>query len=370
MNNEPTKNIKLKATFDGMKIPWEGDSEKRAVVLMSGGVDSSAAALILLREGYAVAGLTMKISRGTEQPACESAACVCRALSIPHFSVDVGDEFKSMVSSPFCRAYTLGMTPNPCADCNEQIKFGLLWDIAEREWGGSFDIATGHYAQILHRDGRAYLARALDLKKDQSYFMSGIRPERIGRIRLPLGSFTSKEEVRMLVRAAGLSVAERQESMEICFAGENDYRSLFGTLSRPGPIKDISGKVIGTHKGITGYTLGQRKGLGIAAAQPLFVVEIRPFDNTIIVAPKDAAFCNEVYAEDVNILAPDIIAEGVRLYGKIRSQGEPQPCFLLSNCGGNISVRFDAPVFAPAPGQRLVLYTGDGIVAAGGVIIN
>ncbi len=360
----------LMPTFPNNLTPWTDDCSKKAVVLMSGGVDSSAAALILQRKGYSVAGLTMKISSSTDNSACESAAAVCRTLLIPHFSVDISDEFKTFVSEPFCRAYKLGMTPNPCADCNEHVKFGLLWDIAELKFGSSFYVATGHYAQIVRVEGKAYISRSANTRKDQSYFLSGISSDRIQRILFPLGSYTSKDGIRALVRSAGLLVSERPESMEICFAGENDYRSVLSIPAEPGPITDTSGKIIGTHKGITGYTLGQRKGLGISSRNPLFVVAIKPYENTIIVAPKEAAFSNTVAAQNVNMLAPQYVTEGAHLFGKIRSQGEPAPCSILSCGNSHIYVRFKIPVFAPAPGQRLVLYTSDGIVAAGGIITN
>lgn len=369
MDNE-IKNIKLRSSFEGENRPWHGDGGKRAVVLMSGGVDSSAAALILLKQGYEVAGLTMNISRRLGLSACKAASDVCRLLSIPHFFADIEDEFKRAVISPFCEAYRLGVTPNPCSDCNEKIKFGLLWDIAEREWGCDFEVATGHYARKISRNGRSYLARARNTKKDQSYFMSGIRPDRVGRLRLPLGDFESKDDTRRLVREAKLPCSERPESMDICFAAEDDYRSILDCCHTPGLIKDTEGNIIGRHEGIAGYTVGQRKGLGIAAAHPLYVTEIRPSENTVVAAPRHAAFRSEVAAVNANILAPDLTAEGLGFRGKVRSQQEPQPCVLLLNSSGRISVRFDKPVFAPAPGQRLVLYTEDGIVAAGGVIVR
>lgn len=339
---------------------------KNVVVLMSGGVDSSAAALFFKRKGFAVAGVTMNISE--DKSACESAAKVCHALSIPHFYTDIADEFRACVSSPFCRSYLLGRTPNPCADCNEHIKFGLLWDIIEESFGSDPFISTGHYAKIIRRERGTYLARSSNKKKDQSYFMSGIKKERVAKMLLPLSDFT-KEETRALVRSEGLPVAERPESMEICFASEDDYRKIIETPSERGPITDTSGKVIGEHSGIANYTLGQRKGLGIAWSKPLFVTEIRPCDNTIVAAERDAAFSSTVRASGVNIIAPEFVKTGALLYGKIRSQGEPEECSVTYTEKGIIEAEFKKPVFAPAPGQRLVLYTDEGIVAAGGSII-
>jgi len=363
---------KIIPTFNDQTTSWTKDGCRNAVILMSGGVDSSAAAVILLKKGYSVAGLTMNISDDKNCFACRSAASVCRALSIPHFYADASNEFKTCVSEPFRAAYSSGMTPNPCADCNEHIKFGILWDMAESAWGKNIYIATGHYARIIHIGGRPYLSRGVNRQKDQSYFLSGIPSDRIGRIIFPLGDYESKEDVRALVRHEGLSVSEQPESMDICFAHEraSGYRDFLDCPRRPGPIKDISGKVIGTHNGITGYTLGQRKGIGIASQFPLFVVDIRPLENSIVVAPRDSVFSETVTAGKVNILAEEHLDGKEVLFGKIRSQGDPVPCNVMEHSNDTIYVRFHTPVFAPSPGQRLVLYTADGIVTAGGTIKN
>lgn len=332
---------------------------------MSGGVDSSVAALLLQRRGFDVAGVTMDLS-GDGDTAVRAAAEVCRALSIPHFSADISDEFRRQVITPFCRSYREGETPNPCAACNERVKFGAVIDLMEQEWGGGFGIATGHYARILRKGGRAFLARAVYEKKDQSYFLSGIRGGLLDRLYFPLGCLSGKAEVRGIAREVALPVAERPESMEICFAA--DYRKIIDGESKPGPITDTSGKVLGTHGGLTGYTLGQRKGLGIAAPFPLFVVDIRTGDNTLVVAPRGEAFRKTVKASCLNALIEEELWEGNTLYGKIRSQGEPLECKAVKLDGGCISVEFSEAVFAPAPGQRLALYTASGLVAAGGVI--
>ena len=361
------KNI-LKATFADKNI-WIKSSAPRVLVMMSGGVDSCAAALILQSEGYDAAGLTMSTSADTS--AAKSAAEICRKLNIPHFSVNIAEEFKKLVSEPFCRSYRLGKTPNPCADCNERVKFGLLWDIAENMWGDDFAVATGHYAKIVKRDGVSYLARGANLKKDQSYFMSGIKRERLARILFPLGDFVTKDRTRDIVRKSSIETAERPESMEICFAGESDYRSIIDDHGKPGPILNKKGEKIGTHQGISNYTAGQRKGLGIAAKTPLFVTEILPAENTIIAAARDEAFSKTVRGENLNVLLPTHIdLNSIKLRGKIRSQGEPSPCKITAVSETDIQVEFDEPLFAPAAGQRLVLYTEDGIVAAGAVIIN
>ncbi len=348
---------------------WKNSPCKKAVVLMSGGVDSSAAALLLLRQGYSLAGLTMEITENGANAATESAASVCKELSIPHFSVNISGDFKENVINPFCSSYLCGLTPNPCADCNEKIKFGLLLNIAEEMWGNDFSLATGHYARMIVKNGRRYLAAAANRTKDQSYFLSGISGAQLSRILFPLGDFTSKEETRELVRSSGLAVSERPESMEICFADEEGYRAMLSRRPQPGPITDTSGKVIGEHRGIEGYTLGQRKRLGIASRNPLYVISILPETNTIIAAPREDAFRHVVTAGAVNILAPDFLNNDQILYGKIRSQGDTAPCRVLSFDSESLTVLFSEPVFAPAPGQRLAVYTEENYVAAGGVIM-
>lgn len=344
----------------------QGDKKKKVAVLMSGGVDSSVAALLLLRQGFDAVGVTMDLLGGGNR-AAESAAEVCRALEIPLFLIGLTEEFRELVVGPFCAAYALGETPNPCAACNELVKFGLAIDLLAQAWEGGFDIATGHYAKIVREYGLAFLARAEHRKKDQSYFLSGIRKELLTRLHFPLGELTGKDETRKIARDAKLPVAERPESMEICFAGEGNYRKIIGS-GEPGAIIDTSGKIAGRHGGLRGYTLGQRKGLGIASRQPLFVVGMRTGDNTLIVAPRQEAFEKNVAARNLNIMIEHELGEGAALYGKIRSQGEPAACVIKSLGAETVTVEFAEPVFAPAPGQRLVLYTSNGKVAAGGVI--
>ncbi len=358
----------VKTTSPLNSCEWINSPSKKALVLMSGGVDSSAAALLLMKENYTLAGMTMEIAPSGSSSAGLSASSVCKELSIPHFSVNIREEFNENVIIPFCTSYSRGVTPNPCADCNEKIKFGVLWEAAEELLGNDFSVATGHYARIIKKEGRHYLAKGANKAKDQSYFLSGIPAKKIPRILFPLGDFRSKEETRELVRAFGLAVSERPESMEICFANEEGYRAMISGDQNPGPIMDTSGKVLGDHKGIGGYTLGQRKGLGIASKHPLFVISIVPETNTVVVASRAEAFRSEVTAGSVNMLTPEYMKEGLILFGKIRSQGEPVPCRILYVGNDCLSVRFSEPVFAPAPGQRLVIYTEEGYVAAGGVI--
>ena len=346
---------------------------RRVAVLMSGGVDSAASAVLLLRQGYDVAGLTMRIPDGSDSEtdagaAVEGARALARLLGIPHVALDVADEFRAFVTEPFRGFYASGRTPNPCSDCNARVKFGLLMDYAERELGSPL-VATGHYARILKTGGECLLARADDRSRDQSYFLAGIPRERLDRILFPLGG-RSKDEARALAAEAGLPVATAADSMEICFVGQGDYRQAVSDLPhRPGPFVAEDGRVLGRHEGIPFYTVGQRKGLGLALPEPLYISRIDPETNEIVLVPRKKIFRECVEARDVNVLLPDAMDGARSLTGKVRSQGEPLPCRIAGFDGNTLRVVFDPPVFAPAPGQRLVLYDGD-TVAAGGVITN
>lgn len=346
---------------------WKSDGRDKVVVLMSGGVDSAAAALKLKLDGYNVLGLTMLISK--DRTLSDSARYICEYLNIPHFSVDIQEEFKKRVSSPFREAYILGETPNPCADCNEQIKFGHLWDLAEAMWGPNFYISTGHYARILSKDNNSYLAQAMCTERDQSYFLAGIKKERINRIIFPLGNVRTKEETRNFVRAERLPVAEKPESMEICFANEKNYRYLLAS-STGGNIINLSGDIVGKHNGIENFTLGQRKGLGITGGKPLYVVKIEHSNNSVTVAERDFAFFKTVRAKNLNILVQEFLTDAsCKLMAKTRSQAPLNRCKIITANNKQLKIEFEKPTFAPAQGQRLVLYTDDGIVVAGGVIL-
>ncbi len=338
------------------------------VLLMSGGVDSTVAALLLRREGWTVWGLTLRIP-GRDQPVetGESAARIAEALDIPHRIVEAGDSFRREVVDPFLRAYREGRTPNPCADCNRSIKFGLLMDAAA-EWVGDARVlvATGHYARILRTPSGARLARALDEGRDQSYFLCDVDRARLARVRFPLGELT-KPQVREIAHDAGLPAAERPDSMEVCFLAGTDYREWVGDAG-PGPIRDEKGQLLGHHSGLSRYTPGQRQGLGIAAPHPLYVLRLDVPHNALVVGPKEAAFRTVVNAARPNLLAPELLGERDGLAGKTRSRSPLAPCRILSLGGAELSVAFERPQFAPAPGQRLTLYRGE-VLAASGTIV-
>jgi len=370
-------NIKLlRSSF----LSWQSEKEtaKQIAVLMSGGVDSSTAAYLLKEQGWDVLGITMKVPLSTnanKRTCCGAdAAFVCEELNIPHYFVDVTEAFEEIIIEPFRQSYASGRTPNPCVDCNSFLKFSLVWDFLEEKFGIHY-LATGHYARVYKlgpegTDGRVYLGRAKDKAKDQSYFLYGIASERLARLVLPLGELT-KEEVRSIAADVNLPVAEKPESMELCFAGEGDYRDALTDASsaQPGDITDMQGNRIATHKGIANYTLGQRRGIGFAGGKPLYVGKIDAEKNTIALGTRDEVSFRIVTANRLNVLIPEEFVAGGQFFGKIRSYVDSHPCKLIDVNENAMTVEFDQSQFAPCPGQRLVLYNSEGYIVAGGTIV-
>ncbi len=354
--------------------PWQPKTEpaKQIAVLMSGGVDSSVTAHLLKEAGWEVLGITMKIpvSCDTGKRGCcgADAAFVCNELSIPHYFVDVTEAFEELIIKPFCQSYANGQTPNPCVDCNSFLKFSLLWDFLQQ----TFDIeylATGHYARVSKANGRMYLGRAKDKTKDQSYFLYGIALEKLEKLILPLGELT-KEKVRSIAAELNLTVAEKAESMELCFAGEGDYRDALTDIqaNHDGDITDMQDNKIGTHKGIANYTLGQRKGIGFAGGKPLYVGKIDASKNTIALGTREQVSSHTVKAKKINVLIPEEFVVSRQLFAKIRSYSDPHSCKIIDVNKDDITVEFDELQFAPCPGQRLVLYNSNDDIIAGGTI--
>ena len=354
--------------------PWTTKKapSKQIAVLMSGGVDSSIAAHLLKEDGWDVLGITMKIpiSCNTDIRRCcgADAAFVCNELNIPHYFVDVTEAFEQLIIKRFRQSYAMGETPNPCVDCNTLLKFSLVWNFLQANFGISY-LATGHYARIVKTDSCVWLRRAKDKAKDQSYFIYGIHRDKLPHFVLPLGELT-KEHVRTTAAQLNLSVADKPESMELCFAGEGNYRAALpeSRANQCGEITDMQGNKIGTHKGVANYTIGQRRGVGLAAGRPLYVGKVDAETNTIALGTRDEVSFRTIKANQINVLIPEELRMDRRSFGKIRSYGDPRPCRVVDVNKTDMMVEFDEPQFAPSPGQRLVLYNRDGNVIAGGTI--
>lgn len=351
----------------------EAPMKLRVVVALSGGVDSAAAALLLTEEGHDVTAVTMRTwadgdgshSFGCHGPADEEEARrVAQALGIPFHTIDVTHEFESEVIDYFRHEYLSGRTPNPCIRCNRRIKFGALVDKV-RDHGIEFDcFATGHYARV-HYDvvrRRYVLRKASDNSKDQSYFLFSLSQGQLARALFPLGAHT-KEEARALVSRLGLGLENRTESQD--FAASH-YAPVFAAAA-PGPVVNTRGDVLGRHHGIAFYTVGQRKGLGIATGQPLYVARIDRDTNTITVGTREDVYCDELVASDLNWVALDGLHRPLQVRAKIRhSHGEAHAVAAPLD-EDRIGVRFSEPQMAIAPGQAVVLYQGEQVLA-GGVI--
>ena len=365
-------NIKLlPPTFS----PWEPakSANRQVAVLMSGGVDSSVTAHLLKSAGWEVLGITMKIpvACDTGRRGCcgADAAFVCHELGLPHYFVDVTEAFEDVIIQPFRDAYSHGQTPNPCVDCNTFLKFSLVWDELQEEFGIT-QLATGHYAKVIHDGPNVYLRRAQDKDKDQSYFLYGIPSHRLPNLILPLGDLT-KHQVRAMAAELRLSVAEKAESMELCFAGEQDYRLALEdeATNRPGDMTDMQGHKIGVHKGIANYTLGQRRGLGFAGGKPLYVGRIDAVANTVALGTREEVSTRVVRAAYRNTLAAGETRHQTRgCSGRSAPTATRDPAGSSDLTPDGMTVEFDEAQFAPCPGQRLVLYDEQENVVAGGAI--
>jgi len=344
-------------------------NKPKVMAAMSGGVDSSVAAYLLKKEGFEVAGLTMCLGIKRE----DSAACcgaeaindakkVCDRLDIPHYVLDFSQDLQTKVITPFIEDYLSGKTPNPCVNCNKYLKFDILLKKA-MALGFGF-LATGHYAAITQTPAGYFLKRSADKKKDQTYFLYAIKKEVLPYIKFPLADLT-KPAVRVWAKEAGLPVAEKKESQDICFVPDNDYARLIGNSRsiEPGDIVDLKGKILGRHKGIIYYTIGQRQGLGIGGGTPFYVTAIDVKNNQIVVGGKNDLLSRGLIAVDTNMFLNTLPA---KLSCKIRYASKEVPCSVTVK-GTMMEVIFHTPQEAVTPGQSVVLYDGD-IVAGGGTI--
>jgi tRNA-specific 2-thiouridylase len=342
------------------------DINKTVLVAMSGGVDSSVAALLLKRKGFNVKGITMEfVSDDSGHFHYKDAAKVASVLKIPHITVDASSEFKKLVIDKFCSEYRAGRTPNPCVRCNRYMKFNILKNMAE-EQGARF-IATGHYARTGYDriTGAYHLKRALNGSKDQSYFLYTLNQEILRKTLFPLGELT-KDTVRSIAKDNNLPVFEKDESQEICFIKGKDYRKLFKGCEMPGPITNRKGEILGTHTGIADFTVGQRRGLGIATGKPLYVIEIDPEKNAIVVGNGNEAFHDTLIAEEVNWVV-SALRSRIEVMVKIRSLHRASRATLIPLRGGKAELTFFVPQWAITPGQSAVFYDNE-TVLGGGII--
>lgn len=350
--------------------------DTKVLIGMSGGVDSSVAALLMQEAGYHCIGATMKLFDGERDSKCcslddvEDAKSVARRLGIHHYVFNFKEDFSERVMDAFAAAYESGLTPNPCIECNRYLKFGALLRRAQ-ELGCEY-VVSGHYARIQQdpQTGRYLLMRAADRAKDQTYFLYCLTQEQLAHIQFPLGSFT-KNEVRTLAEEHGFLNARKHDSQDICFVPDGDYSAFLeqhtGKHYPSGNYLDLSGNIVGSHRGAVCYTIGQRKGLGIALGAPVYVCSKDMQANTVTVGPNEALFSQGLRAKDWFWFPFAELSAPMRVTAKIRHSQYDQPATVYPEDGGFARVIFDTPQRAISPGQAVVLYDGE-IVVGGGTI--
>ena len=361
----------------------------RVVVAMSGGVDSSVAAALLVEQGYEVIGVMLRLwseppppTLGSETVAAATNRCcsldaiqdargVAEKLGIPFYVLNAEEAFEREVVRPFIATYAASRTPNPCLICNRKIRFGHLLDYATRTLGARY-FATGHYARIRHdADGRYQLWRGADRGKDQSYVLSVLGQADLAQVLFPVGAYT-KPQVRVLATERGLPTAARGESQDLCFIEDGDYRRFLAANApeamRPGPIVDTRGRKLGEHSGLPAYTIGQRGGLGIAAAQPLYVLELDLAHNTLVVGPGAELGRSWLRTGPINWIAGEPPSGTFEAEAQIRYRATPAPASITPVTDGAAEARFDVPLRDITPGQAVVFYQGEVCLGGGSII--
>lgn len=351
----------------------------RAIIAMSGGVDSSVAALLMKEQGYDIIGVTLKLhapESNDELSCCTSqdildAKAVCDRLSIEHRVIDFESNFKENVIDRFVSSYINGGTPNPCIDCNRFIKFSKMLEIAEEE---GFDyIVTGHYARVCYdeKSDRYLLKKGIDENKDQSYVLYSLTQDVLSKLKLPLGEL-SKDKVRELAVKFSLENADKKDSQDICFVSDGKYADFITQYTNKkfpdGDFVDLNGNVLGKHKGIIRYTIGQRKGLNLSLTQSMYVCKKDIDSNTVTLCLNDELFSTELYADDVNLISVKELKEPIKLSAKIRYKHKEASATLYPCENGKVKLVFDEPQRAITKGQAVVMYQGDTVVGGATII--
>jgi len=352
---------------------------KKVVVGLSGGVDSAVCAYLLKMQGYDVIGVTLKMwisSMNEVSRCCETDAAreIADKLEIPYYVRNISDAFAKYVTKPFINDYLEGRTPNPCVECNHYVKWAGMMDAAAA-FGADY-VATGHYANIIQLDNGRYTLRQADSRiKDQTYMVYKLSQNQLAHTLMPLGNL-SKEEVREIARKAGISVANKPDSQEICFVTDGRYSDYIEDNSDKeipgeGNFIDEEGNILGRHKGMIHYTIGQRKGLGIAFGHPMFVKEIRAPSNEVVLSEEEALFTKEVYCQDLNFMSIEGVREGEKIPArvKIRYRHEGEQAVLSMYDEKTVKIEFEKPVRAATAGQSAVFYDDKARVIGGGRII-
>ena len=345
---------------------------KQKVLLgMSGGVDSSVSAILLQNQGYEVIGCTMKLHNAESDKAILDAKNVCEKLNIQHYVLDAQKEFSCYVISKFVEEYKNARTPNPCIECNKHLKFGYLFEKA-KEFNCDY-IATGHYAQKIFSEkyNRYVLKQSKEENKDQTYFLYSIPKKKIEHILFPLQEYSNKKEIREIAKENDLAVSEKKDSQEICFIPNNNYKDFLNKKipNKEGNIILENGQVLGRHNGLVNYTIGQRKGLGIAYKEPLYVIKLDITKNEVIVGNEKSLYSKELYAKNCNWFIFDKLENEITCYAKVRYRAKKAKVKVY-NKDGKVKVEFFTFQRAITPGQSVVFYDEDGIMLGGGIIDN